>query len=234
MQDWQKQHKEVMNDFLRFLNERSGDYVLKGGTSLISCYNSKRFSEDIDLDSVNKRSIRNIVEDFCKQNSYTFRVAKDTDTVKRFMIDYGNASKPLKIEISYRLRSIAPEKIRKINDITVYDINTIAYMKSNAYNSRDKLRDLYDMTFVCKNYENELTPQTIDLIRDCLQYKGLEQFDYLVKEQDDEFIDKDQLAEDFLDMFEQLGLVYDEPSVDEIEWNDEDLEIEKDGIDFER
>jgi hypothetical protein len=82
-------------------------------------------------------------------------------------------------------------------------------MKINAYTNRDKIRDLYDVTFICKRFFDQLSLQTIALLRSAVEYKGIEQFDFLIKDQQDELIDNKKLAEDFLDMYDRLGLLYD-------------------------
>ena len=84
---WRIRHKEIMVDFLSYLNSSSCNYILKGGTSLLLCYNLTRFSEDIDLDGLDKKFFT-IVKNFIKlySNKYyglSFRIAKDTETVKR-------------------------------------------------------------------------------------------------------------------------------------------------------
>jgi predicted nucleotidyltransferase component of viral defense system len=208
MRDWQIAHGKVIDAFLEYLNDKSNDFVLKGGTALLSCYNLDRFSEDIDLDG-KSRNIEEIVNTFCKKSGYAYRIAKDTDTVKRYMINYGDNGRPLKIEVSYRRREIDAEEITKINGILVYNLNDLTVMKTNAYTSRDKIRDLYDVTFICNHYFDQLNPQTISLLRSAIEYKGIEQFDYIVKEQHDELIDEKKLAGDFLSMYDKLGLLYD-------------------------
>ncbi len=170
--DWRESHGKVIHDFLQCLNKQTDAYVLKGGTSLMMCYNLDRFSEDIDLDSTNKSRIKKIVESFCVENGYSYR------------------------------------------------INKIATMKSSAYAARDKIRDLYDVVFICKNYFSELSDDVKGFIKEVLQYKGLEQFDYLIHTQKDELIDADKLAEDFLDVFDMLGLMVDREQKEEIMEND--------------
>jgi len=209
MESWKNGHKAVISDFLRYMNSKSCDYILKGGTSLMECYGLDRMSEDIDLDSVNKEDIFNIVKSYCSEHNYTYRVAKDTDMVKRFFVNYGNNSHPLKIEISYRQREIPKSSITVIHNINVYNIENIAIMKSNAYNARDKIRDLNDITFIVNNYLDKLSPQCRILVSDALSYKGIEQFDYLTRTQEDELIDIDKLAEDFLRAWDALGLIDD-------------------------
>lgn len=224
--DWRIKHGEVIKDFLNYLNQRSGNYILKGGTSLMMCYGLDRFSEDIDLDGTDKQKIKNIVADFCKDYGYTYRIAKDTDTVKRFMINYDSNTerpKPLKVEISYRTRNINRENVTIKNGIAVYNINSIARMKSSAYTGRDKIRDLFDISFICNKYFDELSETIKDVLRDSLGQKGIEQYDMVVNEQSDELIDNDLLAESFLNAWEKLGLsesIDNSPTLSEITENE--------------
>lgn len=64
---WQIEHEKVICDFLKYLNSFSDEYVLKGGTALLTCYNLDRFSEDIDLDSNNKDKIKKFVVTYCSK-----------------------------------------------------------------------------------------------------------------------------------------------------------------------
>lgn len=205
MQEWKYKHGHVIKQVLDYINSQSDDFILKGGTALKQCYGLDRFSEDIDLDSQNK-GIERYIKEFCNKNNYSYNVKKDTDTVKRYMINYGNDSKPLKVEISYRKKEIDLYNCDKVNGINVYDIDTIASMKANAYVSRNKIRDLYDITFICNNYLGELSDQSKLHIQEALLSKGLDYFDYIVKNQEDELIDKDKLVEDFLHAWDKIGL----------------------------
>ena len=208
MSDWRERHGEVIAAFVRYLNAKTRNFILKGGTALYLCYRLDRFSEDVDLDGREKGLIA-LVDGFCAENGYSFRVAKDTDTVERCMIHYGNAGKPLKIEASYRRREIPSDEITEINGIRVYNIEPLCVMKVNAYAGRDKIRDLYDVTFICNNYFDRLSPQTVALMRGAVEHKGIAQFDYVMRDQPDELIDSDKLALDFLSMYDRLGLLLD-------------------------
>lgn len=207
--EWKELHKKVINDFLLEINKYTENYVLKGGTALMMCYNLDRFSEDIDFDSKDHNTIKKFINNYSLKNGYSYRIAKNTDTVQRFMLDYGNNQKPLKIEISFRNKNISENNYHLVNGIKVYNIETISLMKSIAYNGRDKIRDLYDITFICNNYWNELSDTIKDVIRNNLEYKGIEQFDYLINTQKDELIDNNKLAADFLEMYDKLELLID-------------------------
>ena len=207
---WKVMHYEIIKDFMSYLSASAGNkYILKGGTSLMLCYGLTRFSEDIDLDGFDNNFIKyvdNFIKSFSnKYPSISYRVAKNTDTVKRVFIHYGNI-KPLKVEVSYRRKQLNTNEVTIINNIVVYNIETILSMKLNAFNHRDKIRDLYDIVFIYTNYKNYINNNLLCMLRDAVEYKGLEQFDYLVKTQKDELIDNDALASSFLAMYYNLGL----------------------------
>ena len=76
---------------------------------------------------------------------------------------------------------------------------------------------MYDVTFICNNYFDQLSPQSVALLRNTVEYKGIAQFDYVVKNQPDVLIDVEKLADDFLNMYDQLGLLLDENERDLLE-----------------
>lgn len=221
---WQKEHAKVIVSFLQYLNGTTDQFILKGGTALMMCYHLDRFSEDIDLDGFDP-AMEPIIADYCNRQGFSYRIAKDTDTVKRYMLDYGAEGKPLKIEVSYRRRAIEPEECARINGILVYTIDGLCAMKVGAYQGRDRIRDLYDLAFICDRYWEQLTAATIAVARTAVAHKGIEQFDYLVKTQQDELVDTSKLADSFLRMYDKLGLLYDEKEQSVIEdYLDDDLE----------
>ena len=209
MSDWRIQHGEIIVSFVKYLNAKTNDFVLKGGTALSLCYSLDRFSMDIDLDG-RAKGLTALVEEYCIENGYSYRVAKDTATVERCFIDYGNKGRPLKVEVSYRRKIIPTEETITVDGVTVYGIEPLCVMKINAYAGRDRIRDLYDVTFICNNYFDKLSTQTVALLRGAVEHKGIAQFDYVLRSQPDELIDSDKLAEDFLKMYDRLGLLFDE------------------------
>ena len=58
-----KKHVEIMQDFLHFLNLKTNHYVLKDGTALLFGYNLDRFSEDLDFDSVDPRTFKDVLDE---------------------------------------------------------------------------------------------------------------------------------------------------------------------------
>ena len=209
MSDWRIKHDNVIQEFLHELNQDSDSFVLKGDTALKQCYGLDRFSEGIALDSINGNIIP-FAMNFCQKHHYELKITKDTKTVKRCLIKYNDTENQLKVEVSYRRRNIPQNEITKVNGITVYSIDRIAQMKATAYSARDKIRDLYDISFICNKYFDSLSPATKSFLCDSLSQKGLEKFDYLVKTQSDPLIDTNKLASDFLEATNKLGILFED------------------------
>jgi len=200
-------HKTVIKSFLKKLNEESDAFILKGGTALMICYNLNRFSEDIDLDCTHQK-LKEFVRRFCDSEGYSFRVGQETDTTHRFFIHYDENNKPLKIEVSYRNKKISPNTYNKVNGIQVYTIDRLCQLKSGAYQNRDKIRDLYDLSFIINHYYDKLSDNTINIVKDALSYKGFENFDYITSTQKDDLINVNVLADSYLKMYDKLELLY--------------------------
>ena len=207
MNTWDGPHGQVIKSFLKFLNERyPGSFVLKGGAALAVCYDSVRFSHDIDLDGLKGESIVGVVEKFCSEKGYAFRMVKQTDLVERCKIDYGSVGLPLKIEVSHRRKDISPSSMNMVRGIKVYTINELAVQKSSAYTLRDKIRDMYDMGFICERYGKVLTSKTKAGMRKAIIGKGLSHLDYLTRNQPGE-VDAKALTDSFVNMCDKLGLM---------------------------
>ena len=95
-------------------------------------------------------------------------------------------------------------------------------MKANAYTGRDKIRDFYDICFICNNYWDELDNSVKAIVRTALEYKGLEQYEYIIKDQYDELINNEKLLEDFLIVCDKLDLLTENIE----EQNEENIEID--------
>lgn len=205
MTEQQEKQKQIMKDLLQFINRHSDQYVLKGGAGLMFGYGLDRFSEDIDLDSNDCDTVKKLINLFCVEKGFECSIEEDDDLLQRFMIRYPESKKPLKVAISFRTLDI-PDEVVTINDgIAVYKINELSNLKLSTYLLRDRLRDLFDLCFICNNYFNDLTAGTILLLSDVFIRGGLKHCDYLIYRQHDELIDKDKLRASFLEAFGKLG-----------------------------
>lgn len=203
----QENHLEVITDLLKYINKDSDQFILKGGTGLLYAYGLDRFSEDIDLDARSKKNVLNVLENYSNFKKYNINITKDTNTVKRVMLNYGSEKHKLKIETSYRRKNFIDDKtINDIDGVKVYTINSLFSQKLTAMNSRSQIRDVYDVGFIYKNYKEQLSNESIYQLVNSLDYKGIEYMDYLLTTQDDPLIDRDELEMNFLFMYEDLQL----------------------------
>lgn len=204
-------HLKAIHSVLDYVNSVADNpFVLKGGTALSLCYGLNRFSEDIDLDCptrTNHKRLVKIIGELCRKCGYSYRVAKDTPTTQRLYIDYGDGGHPLKVEASYRRKEIDPKRITRVSGYKVYTLDELAKLKAAAYSGRDKIRDLYDVTFLCTRCLDMLSESARDALSSALEYKDLDQFDYIVQTQRDDLIDPEVLEDMFLQSFSSLGLL---------------------------
>lgn len=203
----QKKRKNCMYDFLQYLNKYTHNYILKDGTALMFHYGLNRFSEDIDLDSTDQHTIKNIVEQYCKKNNFQFSHKKNTATTSRFMLSFDNECPPLKIEVSFRNSNIFPSSYKISDGVAVYNIESLASFKILAFAQRDRLRDLFDCAYIINNYYDQLSFPVINSYIESFNRKGIEHFDYIVSQQNDPLIDENVLAESFLSAWDKLGLL---------------------------
>lgn len=205
-------HRAAIDEVLAHLNSYpDSPYVLKGGTALMECCGLDRESEDIGLDAPRRRTPHGLffrrLDALCEKRGYKYRVGKDSAIVQRAFLDYGAENRPLKIELSYRMPEISPDWVTEISGIKVYRISRLAEMKASAYSQRDKIRDLYDVSFICTHLLDGLDQAAVRALTNALIFKDLEQFDYIVRTQSDPLIDPGRLEGMFLESFGRLGLL---------------------------
>jgi predicted nucleotidyltransferase component of viral defense system len=197
-----KIHENTMNEFLTFLYLKTDRFIFKGGTALYKFYKLDRFSEDLDFDSENG-DISKIVKAFCKLKGFPEpSEKKNTNKGQKYFIDYGVIGQTLKIETSLRNKFISKDTVVKFDNILVYNIDIIAFQKADALRNRDKIRDLYDMAFIIINYYDKLKDETKEEVSKSLHSKGLKQYDYVIKEQQDEFINNEKMLEMVIKAFD--------------------------------
>lgn len=207
-------HERIMREVLNVINAcADAPFVLKGGTALFLCYGLDRFSEDIDLDAepldVNHSLLAAALAEYCSRSGYELIPRKDSETTQRYMLHY-DGENYLKVEASYRIRKLDPASITSVNGIKVYTIDHLCELKCGAYAHRDKLRDLYDVTYICTMFHDRLGHAARSALSNALIYKGLDQFDYLVATQSDPMIDVGLLETRFLESYEIMGVLREE------------------------
>jgi hypothetical protein len=110
-------------------------------------------------------------------------VKKDTDTTKRLMVKYKQVDNsrgdyPLKIEFSLRdTREINDGDYHMVNGICVYKIEKLAERKLDAFNHRTKIRDIYDIAFLLRNFPSVFNEEMLQIVKNKEQESLLAAFE---------------------------------------------------------
>ena len=173
-------------------------------------YGLDRFSGDIDLDGTGRGEICAIAEEFCRENGCSFETEKDTPLtlVLLFSRDGGST---LKVTVSFRRRSLSCEDVTRIDGILVYGISTICIMKTNAYLQKERMRDLFDLSFIVSRHSDALSAEAFDYAAEAISYRGgsEEQLEYIIATQRDSLVDKKAFARIFKEAVRILGVASD-------------------------
>ena len=185
LEPYQIKRLEIMKEILECVSE---NFILKGGTALKFYYGLDRYSDDLDFDSVsNNMDIIKCLKKHKDFTSWKIYEKKVTESSVRLTIDYGAKSSlgnyPLEIDISGRNKMLLRNKelaYSKINGVCIYDIEVIAQMKRQAFLSRDKIRDFYDIGFLLEKYPHCFDKQNLIDIADKIYYRGAEELNLIL------------------------------------------------------
>ena len=176
-ESYQIKRLNLMKEILHLVGD---NFIFKGGTALRFYYGLDGYSEDLDFDAIsnNMDIIKRLKshKDFKNWQIYTKKIS---ETSNRFTIDYGAKTPlgnyPLKIDISGRNKMLLRDKqlaYSKIDGVCVYNIEIIAQMKRQAFLSRNKIRDFYDIGFLLEKYPQCFDKQNLIDIADKIHYSG--------------------------------------------------------------
>lgn len=165
----QKQRVEVMARIAQKFSD--SPMILKGGTALMLCHGLDRYSEDLDFDSTVQIKPESRMRDAFKGvpiNLDAIKQTKDTQTTKRWMLEYtGPEGKGrVKFEVSYRALQIDEQAYTTINDIKVYHAQELISQKLNAAQNRSKIRDLFDLGYLAREFTELFTPDQVSTLND--------------------------------------------------------------------
>ncbi len=171
-------HEKLMRAIVKNLADTP--MVLKGGTALYLGYGLNRFSEDLDFDCHKKINLLGRVKS-------AIHIKKDTDSVGRYVVRYATKDnkeeQTLKLEISYR---DAPKEseVNVIEGMRIAKIERIIDNKLCACfdgeHTRTKARDLFDLHFLAKHYEEHFNLDLASRLKDFSKDPDKLVSDYLV------------------------------------------------------
>lgn len=175
-------HYNLMDTITKKIYKNNLPLALKGGTALLFGYKLDRMSMDLDFDANKHVKLESIIKEsfssFYGNNKLilsNINIKKDTDDVKRYVIDYKNSYNEeifkLKIEMSFR-RKFDITETNIINDKRIFKLPFLFDFKKAAFENRTASRDLHDIIFISKNYADELNVEQTDFIKSI--YKNID------------------------------------------------------------
>ncbi|OOQ29671.1 nucleotidyl transferase AbiEii/AbiGii toxin family protein [Helicobacter pylori] len=180
-------HERLMRAIVKNLADTP--MVLKGGTALYLGYGLNRFSEDLDFDCHKKINLLGRVKSAIPNSIILndIHIKKDTGSVGRYMVRYATKDnkeeQTLKLEISYR---DAPKEseVNVIEGMRIAKIERIIDNKLCACfdgeHTRTKARDLFDLHFLAKHYEEHFNLDLASRLKDFSKDPDKLVSDYLV------------------------------------------------------
>jgi len=140
--------------------------IIHGGTAIWRCYNSKRFSEDIDVYIPKKQKEEVVFQDFMnllKTNEFTVKKFKFTNNSVFSKLERNGVE--IRFEVTFKdLKDflVKPFEASDGTFMNVYTLLTDDLMieKILAYKSRKKVKDLYDIWFLLNLVEDKKKVRT--------------------------------------------------------------------------
>lgn len=194
-------HIEIMRSLAQDFHDLP--IVLKGGTALLLCYGLDRFSEDLDFDANKKFNLSGRIESIMarKAEEHTVKTVKNTDTVQRLKIHYiqKGVDRLLKLEVSLR-DEIKNDDVVLIDGIKTYKVARLIEQKIEALLNRTKARDLYDVSFLLRQYRTEFTLKAVERLQLAVQDMNQLEARFRPAFEDDDLVDEDELTHILLDI----------------------------------
>lgn len=196
------------------------DILELGNISLIQGFRENFFCVDIDIDDFfHKVSLLDKLNhwgkiNLCMEHEYymkwvNFRKTREDLDVKNECHDECNNECNDEWRKKHT-KNIEMMDVKRDNKILEYDENTLFLKKLLAYSGTSAIQDLYDIAFLYKNYKNCISEDNLKTAQTILSYKGWEHFDYILNKQknslEEHLIDRKNLVENFLYMWEDLDL----------------------------
>ena len=175
---WRQERIHVMKKMLSYLGD---EYVVKGGSALMLFHQLDRFSETLELDTKSSfAKVEKVLPKIVKENRWKYHVLESTDSVVRIIIDYGGqkgaGDYPLILEVSDRNKKLLDAnvfKVKRIENVSVYDWKVLIDMKLAAFAKQENIRDFYDLAFFINRRPDLFSNEQLFQIKTVMEYKGL-------------------------------------------------------------
>ena len=148
----QKELAELQDEVIEVVYELLDSAVIHGGTAIWRCYDGKRFSEDIDLYARYTENFKARLEQALKRRDLSLIKFRQTENTLFSEVSNGASSMRLEITKERKKGSLAVYKKANGNTLDVLTLKPeeLILEKLAAYNSRRRIRDIYDVYFLSR------------------------------------------------------------------------------------
>ncbi len=148
----QKNLTELQDEVIEVIYEILDDAVIHGGTAIWRCYGGKRFSEDIDIYAKYPEDFKIKLERVLKRRG--LKLIKFRQTANTLFSEISNDTTSMKLEITRKKVRGTLSVYQKANgntlDVLTLKPEELILEKLAAYNSRKRIRDIYDVYFLSR------------------------------------------------------------------------------------
>ncbi len=148
----QKNLAELQDEVIEVVYEILDNAVIHGGTAIWRCYGGKRFSEDIDLYALHPEDLKLKLEGALNRRG--LKLIKFRKTANTLFSEVSNDITSMKLEMTRKNINGTLAVYRKANgntlDVLTLKPEELIVEKLAAYNSRKRIRDIYDVYFLSR------------------------------------------------------------------------------------
>lgn len=184
------EEQEIKLNFMRHLlpliaQSTRNTWGMKGGSALRLFHGLPRFSEDMDFQGKESLLFSGELTSALIQGSRSFGLfdvhldAKQiTSTTNRYMLHFFCKEHPnldcMKIECSFRVKNEWNENlVETYNNSAIMSLSFIAEGKAQAFMSRRKARDVFDMAFLLTEHKDIFQEKTLNDLHEYTEDVGM-------------------------------------------------------------
>ena len=204
--------KDVMIEFLQYINQRTDKFIFKGSLALGFCYGFPTlYNKNImEFDAKDNANITKYVADFCdiKNLSYYTRNNDSQHETSVYMQDE-DRNLYIKIVVSSRKATISDTLYINIYNIRVYKIFRILQHKILQFAKYGKIDDIYDIAYGITHHPAEFSKDTTNFLYDAVNCEGFSYLGDMIAFQTYESFPIKNFLSNYFQMLEKIGFVYD-------------------------
>ena len=207
--DNSKEQVNRLKTFLKYLNKKTDNFILKGSLALDLCYFPCDCNKHIiNLDAKEFEGIIEYVSDYCAEHKLSYHIGRDDNSVTKVYISDNKDSHIIKVVVFYRKANIRSEDYTVIDGIHTYRLARIVQMKAVKYATDGKLNDIYNIAYIITHFPKEISRDILNTVFDAVESQGFYYIDDLIMFQCNEDFPIKNLLDNYFSMLQKIDFYY--------------------------